>query len=260
MSKVNSDGYINIQGWMVSELGLKGNELLIYAIIYGFSQDGESKFTGSRQYLADWTNTTVKNVQNVLNNLVDKGLLNKYEKYINNLKFCEYKALKIEIIQSEEKVPGEGKNYTGVGKNFPKGREKSSHNNLINNLEDNLDKKIDTSAEAESFDQEKIKFIQNMKDYIFRVEEATGKNKEEISRVINPSLMKNYNMELLLKKIDESKFLSGKTDTRPKINNFCSKTMIDKILIGFYEDRETKKVQKNLKQKIEKEQYSGEWW
>ena len=136
----------------------------------------------------------------------------------------------------------------------------SKNNFNKNNINKNNYKKIDTSAEAESLDQEKIKFIQNMKDYIFRVEEATGKNKEEISRVINPSLMKNYNMELLLKKIDESKFLSGKTDTRPKINNFCSKTMIDKILIGFYEDRETKKVQKNLKQKIEKEQYGGEWW
>lgn len=134
----------------------------------------------------------------------------------------------------------------------------SKNNFSKNNFSKN--KKIDTSAEAESLDQEKIKFIQNMKDYIFRVEEVTGKNKEEISRVINPSLMKNYNMELLLKKIDESKFLSGKTDTKPKINNFCSKNMIDKILIGFYEDRETKKIQKNLKQKIEKEQYSGEWW
>ncbi|MGL5778771.1 replication initiator protein A, partial [Cetobacterium sp.] len=122
----------------------------------------------------------------------------------------------------------------------------SKNNFSKNNFSKN--KKIDTSAEAESLDQEKIKFIQNMKDYIFKVEEATGKNKEEISRVINPSLMKNYNMELLLKKIDESKFLSGKTDTKPKINNFCSKNMIDKILIGFYEDRETKKIQKNLKQ------------
>ena len=46
--------FISIQGWMRTELNLSGNELLVYAIIYGFSQDGESKFTGSRQYLADW--------------------------------------------------------------------------------------------------------------------------------------------------------------------------------------------------------------
>lgn len=257
MSKVNSDGYINIQGWMVSELGLKGNELLIYAIIYGFSQDGESKFTGSRQYLADWTNTTVKNVQNVLNNLVDKGLLIKDEKYINNIKFCEYKAIKIQITSEEEKVPKRGKKFLGVGKNFPKGREKSSHNNLINNLEYKLDKKIDTS---ESLDQEKIKFKENLNEYISKVQEATGKNREEICRVINPSLMRNVDMSLLLKKIDTSEFLSGRANTKPKINNFCSKTMIDKILIGFYENYEIKKIKKNTKPKIGKEQYNREWW
>lgn len=134
----------------------------------------------------------------------------------------------------------------------------SKNNFSKNNFSKN--KKIDTSAEAESFNREKIKLREDIDKYISKVQEVTGKNKEEISRVINPSLMKNYNMELLLKKIDESKFLSGKTDTKPKINNFCSKTMIDKILIGFYKDHETKKIQKNLKQKIEKEQYSGEWW
>lgn len=260
MSKVNNDGYINIQGWMISDLGLKGNELLIYAIIYGFSQDGESKFTGSRQYLADWTNTTVKNVQNILNNLVDKGLLIKDEKYVNNIKFCEYKAIKIQITLEEEKVPERGKKFLGVGKNFPKGREKSSHNNLINKLEDNLDKKIDTSAEAESLDQEKIKFKENLNKYISKVQEVTGKNTEEIRRVINPILLKDYDIAIILQKISESNFLSGKLNIKPKINNFCSKTMIDKILIGFYEDHKTKKIQKNIKQKIGKEQYSGEWW
>ena len=56
MSKVKEENYISISGWMVTRLGLKGNELLVYAIIYGFSQDDETMFTGSLQYLADWTN------------------------------------------------------------------------------------------------------------------------------------------------------------------------------------------------------------
>jgi hypothetical protein len=43
--------YINIQGWMVNELKLKGNDLIIFAIIFGFSQDQESWFNGSLQYL-----------------------------------------------------------------------------------------------------------------------------------------------------------------------------------------------------------------
>ena len=40
MSKVSPDNYVAIQGWMITDLNLKGNDLLIYAVIYGFSQDG----------------------------------------------------------------------------------------------------------------------------------------------------------------------------------------------------------------------------
>lgn len=252
MSKVNSDGYINIQGWMVSELGLKGNELLIYAIIYGFSQDGKNKFTGSLQYLADWTNSTKQGVQKVLKSLLEKQLLLKDEKIINNIKFCEYKAIK--------KVDTVQQSCMGYATEFHEGMQQSCNNNLINNLEDNLDKKIDTSAEAESLDQEKIKFREDINKYILKVAEVTDKNPEEIRRVINPILLKDYDIAIILQKISESNFLSGKLNIKPKINNFCSKTMIDKILIGFYEDHKTKKIQKNIKQKIGKGQYSGEWW
>ena len=38
MTRVNPENYITVQGWMVTDLNLKGNELLIYACIYGFSQ------------------------------------------------------------------------------------------------------------------------------------------------------------------------------------------------------------------------------
>lgn len=38
---------------MVEESGLRGSELVAYALIYGFSQDGESRFTGSARYVAD---------------------------------------------------------------------------------------------------------------------------------------------------------------------------------------------------------------
>lgn len=55
---MNKNSYIHIAPFMVQELGLKGNELLVYAIIYGFSQDNESDFHGSLQYLCEWTNST----------------------------------------------------------------------------------------------------------------------------------------------------------------------------------------------------------
>lgn len=85
--------YIVIQSWMITELKLSGNDLLVYAIIYGFSQDGETRFTGSLQYLADWCNATKAGIQKNLKNLVDAGLIEKYESFKNNIKFCEYSCI-----------------------------------------------------------------------------------------------------------------------------------------------------------------------
>ena len=48
---MKNENYIVIQGWMRNELNLKGNELIVYALIYGFSQDEESEFTGSVAYI-----------------------------------------------------------------------------------------------------------------------------------------------------------------------------------------------------------------
>lgn len=78
MSVVKDNNFIAIQGWMRTKLNLKGNELLIYALIYGFSQDGESRFKGSRKYIADWCGCSLNTVDRSLSSLVDKGLLAKY--------------------------------------------------------------------------------------------------------------------------------------------------------------------------------------
>ena len=91
-TSVKENTYFVVQSWM-SDIGLKGNDLIIYAIIYGFSQDGESRFTGSLQYLADWCNSTKAGVQKNLKNLIEMGLIKKYESFKNNIKFCEYSCI-----------------------------------------------------------------------------------------------------------------------------------------------------------------------
>lgn len=98
MSKVNKENYIALQGWMLSDLKLKGNELIIYACIYGFSQAENQAFTGSLQYLADWTNSTKQGVIKCLKSLVEKGLLQKKENIINGIKFCEYRATELRMV------------------------------------------------------------------------------------------------------------------------------------------------------------------
>ena len=86
---MNDRNFFTILGWMRSELGLKGNELLAYAIIYGFSQDRESSYMGTASYLADWIGASRQTIMTVLKNLIGKGLVSKSERTINGVRYIE---------------------------------------------------------------------------------------------------------------------------------------------------------------------------
>ena len=92
LSALRDDNYFVVHGWMINRLGLKGNELRIYAIIYGFSQADGQKFNGSLQYLADWMSSTRQSVLRSLQSLEAKGLLVKRDVYTNGVKTCEYRC------------------------------------------------------------------------------------------------------------------------------------------------------------------------
>ena len=82
--------YFSVQAWMVTKLGLKGCERDVYAIIYGYSQDGESDYHGSLGYLAELTGYSKNSICTALKSLTEKELILKTEKEINNIKFCRY--------------------------------------------------------------------------------------------------------------------------------------------------------------------------
>lgn len=134
---IKRENYITIQGWMVTDLKLKGNCLFIYAIIYGFSQEESQRFTGSRQYLAEWTNSTKRGVEKALATLVEAGLLDKEVSVVNGVKYCSYRANRVrqgdeqsssgvanKVRQGSEQSSSEGANKV------PDGSEQSSPNNL----------------------------------------------------------------------------------------------------------------------------------
>lgn len=132
---ISNNNYINIQGFMVKDLKLKGNELLAYALIYGFSQDGETWFTGSSKYISEWLNIDRRNVLAVLQKLVEKGLLIKNEKIINGVKLCDYKA----VICGDETSQGMMNHHRGYDKTSQGGGDETSHhNNSIDNIEDSI--------------------------------------------------------------------------------------------------------------------------
>ena len=123
MSKIKDENYYQISGWMVNRLGLKGSELQVFAIIYGFSQDGESKFTGSINYLCDWLGVSRPTVMNTLKELTDKEFIIKETEVLNGVTFNYYRV----------NLPYVA-NFTGSKDSLLGGSKESLHyNNTIDN-------------------------------------------------------------------------------------------------------------------------------
>ncbi|UVX35901.1 MAG: Replication initiator protein A (RepA) N-terminus [Namikivirus usui] len=103
---INDNNFIAIQGWMRTKLNLKGYELIVYALIYGFSQDGNSKFSGTRRYIAEWCGCSMRTVDNTLASLLSKQLIVKHEKYVNGVRSCDYTAAQADT-QTNAETPTE---------------------------------------------------------------------------------------------------------------------------------------------------------
>jgi hypothetical protein len=128
MSKNISKNFITIQGWMVEELDLNSNNLLVFALIYGFNQDEESEFTGSLNYICNWLNCSKPTASKALNDLVEKQLLIKHTKHINNITFNSYK-INFSVVK---KLYGGGKETLSGGS-----KETLPYIDNINNNNDN---------------------------------------------------------------------------------------------------------------------------
>lgn len=110
-------GYIVILPWMREDLDLKGNELLVYALIHGFSQEAQGCFFGSLEYISKACGCTRGTALEVLKKLRERGLVYKREIVENNVKMCQYTALtggSTKIVTPVQNSDGGGtKNVTG---------------------------------------------------------------------------------------------------------------------------------------------------
>ena len=149
--------YIVIQDWMISDLQLKGNELLTYALIYGFSQDGESEFKGSLKYISEFLGVSKRTAQRSIENLVDRGIVEKRVEEISGVKFNRYMA-------HEKTDTPIDKMTTGYRQNDHGGIDKMTTNNTnIYNTNNNTSNNTkDKGAPARYFEDEELnnKFLE----------------------------------------------------------------------------------------------------
>lgn len=87
------NNYIVIQSWMVRELGLKGNRLTVYAIVYGFSQTEKQACTCGVEYLQAWTNSSKQGVLNTLESLVNDGFIERINDFGGDKRKTAYRVI-----------------------------------------------------------------------------------------------------------------------------------------------------------------------
>lgn len=90
---MNNSSYIVVMAWMMTRLGLNGNELLAYALIYSYSQDAQGCYFGSLSHTAERLNISRRAAVDVLNRLLDKGHITKSSVEVDGVARCMYKAV-----------------------------------------------------------------------------------------------------------------------------------------------------------------------
>ena len=69
--------YIVIQEPMISTLGLSGVSLLVFAVIHGFTKDGEQHYRAFPEDLMRWTGASERSIKGVLKSLLEAGYINR---------------------------------------------------------------------------------------------------------------------------------------------------------------------------------------
>ena len=73
-------------------LGLSGNDLMVFALINGFSQDGQGCFYGSLNYICETCGISKSTALRILQDLTQRGFIIKKEIYENGVKSVSYRG------------------------------------------------------------------------------------------------------------------------------------------------------------------------
>ncbi len=135
MLKINDENLSNgkffaIRDWMVSRLDLSGNELVLYACIYSYSNSPAGCYNGSVRYLSERINCSERWITQCLKLLTIRGLLRKSSSTVDGRTVNSYRAVIPEWLRGgihtgEENSPIETENAQSVGEeNSPGGVNK----------------------------------------------------------------------------------------------------------------------------------------
>jgi len=170
--------YINIQWWMIYNLWLNWNELLLYALIFWYTQDWKNEYHGSLNYISKWLNISKRSAINLLQKLLKKW-------YIIKTKESYFITSEESLLLVKKVHPSEESSPLASEESSPLASEESSPNinNNINNINNNKEKNIK---------KENIQlFIDNKEKIINKYKITENELNEEIENFITYWTEKN---------------------------------------------------------------------
>ena len=133
--------YFKIHRFMIDELKLKGNDLLVYALIFSFTNNSDKMcFFGSQRYIGEYLGMCRQSVNVSIKALTEKGYIKKSIIQNNGKSICSYVS---NILLTDVVKPD-----TDLSENPTPACRETRHNNYIDNYN-----KYNTSS---SFESEKI--------------------------------------------------------------------------------------------------------
>lgn len=224
MGRIKDENFYLIQGWMLNRLNLKGIDLQIFAIIYGFSQDDVTEFTGSIGYLSEFTGMSRPTVIKSLKKLCENRYIIKKENKINGVIFNTYKTLR------------GVKNFNWGSKETLLGGSKETlpNNNILNN-----NKYI--KEEKENSQNDIIQIFNELCISLPKVKTITETRKKAAK-----SIVKKYSVEQIkevFEKAEASDFLKGKNnrDWQANFDWLMKDSNFAKVLDGNYDNKKVGK-------------------
>lgn len=210
--KKKKSQYIVIQRWMIDNLKLKPAKAMALAVIYGFSQDGESWYRGGSLYIADWLGVTQRSVKDFLAELVSMGVVEMRKEMDGGVERNIYRTVPgIETMTLGEADSGKkftSENFSPVkktspdpGKNFPQTGEKISRKKYI---EKSIGKSI-YPAEGQKMDGTTSDWQESMDHFRNRLELdtlAARYDPEMLDEILN-NIVEMYNCPLTVQTIGQ---------------------------------------------------------
>ena len=86
LKKYNPETFFTIKAWMVRDLRLKGNKLLVYAFIYAYScnSEGNGCYYGGNEGIRLYTGCATSSIPRIVTELINEGLIEVQTATLNN--------------------------------------------------------------------------------------------------------------------------------------------------------------------------------